>query len=145
MNSVYHSMALPDVNTHRIQWIAIAGSIALLGVIFQLVRRHRLRVEYSLLWFACGLLFFCLSFWRSSLDALARAVGVAYAPAALLLILVMGLYALALHYSIVISRLSQMCVSLTQELAILDLTFKIHQEKDHQIEALAQSSKPSQE
>jgi hypothetical protein len=119
MNKIYETMFIPSVQTGRIQWIAILGSLVLLGFILGLVRKHKMGVEYSLLWFGCGALFLGISVERGSLEYFARFIGIAYPPAALFLLLLMGLYAMALHFSLVISRLSKTCTVLAQDLALM--------------------------
>ncbi|MBN1130353.1 MAG: DUF2304 domain-containing protein, partial [Chitinispirillaceae bacterium] len=94
------------VDTTRIQYFAIAGSALLLIFIITLARTGRIRIPYSLLWLAVGAVFLVVSIWRDALDSLARLVGVAYPPAALFLILVIGIFCILIHFSVVISRLS---------------------------------------
>ena len=75
------------VDTGRIQVIAITASVALIVIIFELIRRGKLRVEHSLIWFGSALVFLCFSIWQGSMDALAHTMGIAYAPALLILLM----------------------------------------------------------
>lgn len=108
-----------EVQIFRIQLVAVAGSLVVLGTIIHLLRGKKLREEYSLLWLAIGLGFLALSLWRDLLTRISYALGVAYPPAALFLILIMGAYMLLLHYSLVISRLADKNRELAQELGLL--------------------------
>ena len=110
---------IPNVDVNRIQYLAIAGSILLLGLIAELTRKHRIRVQYSILWFALGLAFLTVSVWRQGLELFARAVGVAYAPAAIFLVLIIGVFAILIHFSVVVSRLTEQNRVLAQELAVI--------------------------
>ena len=107
------------VDTSRIQYVAIAGSILLILFIIALARQGRIRIQYSLLWLCVGGLFLTASIWRDALDSLARLVGVAYPPAALFLILIIGLFGILIHFSVVLSRLSDRTRALVQETGVL--------------------------
>ena len=107
---------MPD----RIQSIAVAGSTLLFIFIVEMVRRRRLRVEYSILWLSATGVFLVLSVFRSMLEGFAALVGIYYAPAALFLVaLVFGIM-LFIHFSIVISRLSGQNTALAQRIALLE-------------------------
>lgn len=108
-----------EVQVFRIQILAIAGSFAVLGTVIHLLKRKKLREEYSLLWLAIALGFLGLSLWRELLTRLSFAIGIAYPPAALFLILIMGAYLLLLHYSQVLSKLADKNRDLAQELGLL--------------------------
>ena len=102
-----------------IQLIAIAGSVLVMLLVFQLIRRKKLREEYAILWFLASLVLIFFSLWRGSLDVLARILGVAYPPSVLLLgVIVLGFF-IAIHFSIALSRLADQNKRLAQHLAIL--------------------------
>lgn len=114
-----HTILLNALNTNRIQYIAIAGSIVLLLVIFGLIRSKRLKEEYSLLWLLFGFIFLLISIFRDALEWFAQLVGIAYAPAALLLILLMAVYLILIHNSIIVSGISEKNKLMSQEIALL--------------------------
>jgi hypothetical protein len=103
----------------RIQIISVLGSIAVMLYIFSLIRRGRLREEYALIWFGASILLIVISLWRGSLELAARLAGVAYPPSVLFLGLIILGFALAMHYSISLSRLADQNKRLAQEVAIL--------------------------
>ncbi|MNR80350.1 hypothetical protein D3C72_110720 [compost metagenome] len=110
-----------DVQTFRIQILSIIGSILLLAFILELLRKRKLREEYSLLWLGGGVLFLVLSLWRDLLTQLSFALGIAYPPAALFLVLIMGAYLMLLHFSLVFSAMSEKTKAMAQEIALLKL------------------------
>ncbi|MFN3428422.1 MAG: DUF2304 domain-containing protein [Candidatus Sericytochromatia bacterium] len=110
-----------DVQLVRIQVISIIGSLALLAFIVDLLRKRRLREEYSILWLLGGVCFLVLAVFRDLLTQVSFAVGVAYPPAALFLMLIMGAYLMLLHFSMVFSRLADKTKLMAQEIALLRL------------------------
>ncbi len=103
----------------RIQYLAIFGSIVLLIFILFLIRRQRLKEEYSILWLIFGVIFLGLSIWRDGVDFIAELVGIAYPPAALFLILLMALFVIMIEFSTIISRISNINTHLAQDVALL--------------------------
>ena len=104
--------------------VSIAGTLAsvfLVLVVLDLIRRHRLRERYALLWIVTGVVLASLSIWRDGLNTIARWLGVrSYPPAVLFAVGILFVIAVLLHYSTVISRLSDQNVLLAQKLALLE-------------------------
>jgi len=104
--------------------VSIAGAIAsilLLLVVFELIRSRRLKERYALLWLATGVVLLVLSVWRGGLNTIARWLGVTgYPPAVLFAVGILFVILVLLHYSTVISRLSDENVTLAQRLALLE-------------------------
>jgi hypothetical protein len=98
---------------------AISASIAALILVLELVRRRRLREEYSLLWLAIAFAMLILSAWRELLHGLSRQVGIAYPPNLLFLMAILFILILLLYFSTVITRLSQENKDIAQEVALL--------------------------
>ena len=103
----------------RIQIVAIAGSLGLFLVVFELVRRRRLMERYALLWMFSAVVVLGLSIWRGLLEEFSSAIGVAYAPSALFAVALGLVLVLLLHFSLVISRLADQSKVLAQRLALL--------------------------
>ena len=100
---------------------ATAVSLLLLLVVFELIRSRRLRERYAILWLATGLVLVALSVWRDGLNTIARWFGVrGYPPAVLFAVGLLFVIAVLLHYSTVISRLSDQNTILAQRLALLE-------------------------
>ena len=104
--------------------ISIAGAVAsflLVLVVLELIRSHRLRERYALLWLVTGIVLTILSAWREGLNTIAGWFGVrSYPPAVLFAVGLLFILAVLLHYSTVISRLSDQNVLLAQRLALLE-------------------------
>jgi len=112
------------VQTSRIQYIAIAGSILLLLLILELIRSKRIKEEYSLLWLFFGVVFLLVSIFRDALEVISRLTGIAYAPAALFLLLLMAIFFILIQFSVIISKLSENNKKLNQDLGIIKLEMK---------------------
>jgi hypothetical protein len=103
---------------------ATVVSLMLLLVVFELIRSRRLRERYALLWLATGLVLVVLSAWRGGLNTIARWFGVtSYPPAALFAVGLLFVILVLLHYSTVISKLSDQNTVLAQRLALLESRF----------------------
>ena len=104
--------------------VSIAASLAsviLLVIVFELIRSRRLRERYALLWLLTGAVLLVLSAWRGGLNTIARWVGVqTYPPAVLFAVGSLFILAVLLHYSTVISKLSDQNSILAQRVALLE-------------------------
>jgi len=103
----------------RIQLAAVAGSVLLLALVLELVRRKRLSDEYALTWIACAVALLAASVFRGALDRVALWFGIYYPPALLLLGLIVLVFVAALNFSMVVSRQRRQIERLIQEVAIL--------------------------
>jgi hypothetical protein len=110
---------LENVQVFRIQVLAVIGSITLIVFILELIRRKRLKEEFAVLWLGMGIIFLIISLFRKLLDRFSLMVGISYPPAALFLILIMGLTVILIHFSVAISELKEANKKLTQELGLL--------------------------
>jgi hypothetical protein len=101
--------------------IAAIAAFVLLLVVFELIRSRRLRERYALLWLLTGIVLVVLSAWRGGLNTIAGWLGVrGYPPAVLFAVGLLFVILVLLHYSTVISRLSDQNVILAQRLALLE-------------------------
>jgi Uncharacterized conserved protein (DUF2304) len=104
----------------RISIAAAIGSLLLLLIVLELIRGRRLKERYALLWLATGLVLLVLSLWRGGLNTIAGWLGVSgYPPAILFAAAIMFVIAVLLHYSTVLSKLTDDNVLLAQEVALL--------------------------
>jgi hypothetical protein len=105
---------------HRIQILAIVGSVLLLMIVLELVRRRHLQERYALLWLLSALVLLGLAIWRGLLEDLATQMGIAYAPNALFLIAFGFILVLLLHFTLAVSRLADQTKVLAQRMALLE-------------------------
>ncbi len=104
----------------RVSIVAAVVSLVLLLVVLELIRSRRLRERYALLWLLTAGVMLVLSVWRSGLDTIAGLVGIHYAPSALFAVAALFAVVVLLHYSTVISRLSDENAILAQRVALLE-------------------------
>jgi cell division protein FtsW (lipid II flippase) len=105
----------------KVSIAAAIGSLLLLLVVLELIRSRRLRERYALLWLLTGIVLLVLSVWRGGLNTIAGWVGVeTYPPAILFAVASFFVLAVLLHYSTVISKLSDQNSILAQRLALLE-------------------------
>jgi hypothetical protein len=104
----------------RIQLVAILASVAMLLMIFELVRRRRLMERYALLWLFSAIVLIALAAWRDGLVVLSHALGIIYPPNALLFVAIGFILLLLLHFSSAVSRLSDQTKVLAQREALLE-------------------------
>jgi hypothetical protein len=103
----------------RVTVLSICASAALLLYILEMVRRRRLREEYSILWLSGSLIILVLSVKQEWLFLLSIAVGIAYPPSFLFLVGILFILLILIHFSIAISKLHQMNKKMAQEMAML--------------------------
>ena len=105
----------------KVSIAAAIASLLLLVVVFELIRSRRLRERYALMWLLTGLVLLALSVWRGGLNTIAGWFGVTgYPPAVLFAVGSLFVILVLLHYSTVISRLSDQNTILAQRLALLE-------------------------
>ena len=98
---------------------AVGASLIALLVVLELVRRRRLREEYSLLWLATAIVMLVVGVWRDLLHSLADLVNIEYPPNLLFLLAALFLLFIQLYFSTVITKLTQENKEIAQQLALL--------------------------
>lgn len=101
----------------RIEVVVVA--ILICAVILELIRRKHLMERYAILWLTLGVTLLVLAAWKGLLTTLSHAAGIYYPPAALFAVAFLFVLALLLHFSIVLSRLSDQNRILAQRVALL--------------------------
>jgi hypothetical protein len=116
--------------------VSILGAIASFGlvlIVLELIRQRRLQERYALLWLLTGLTLTALAAWRSGLNTIAGWVGIrGYPPAVLFAVGILFILVVLLHYSTVISRLSDQNTILAQKLALLETRLAEGREADRE-------------
>lgn len=104
----------------RVQLFSIVVMALLFGGVFELVRQRRLMERYALLWMLSSATLLLLAVWRDALGLFADAIGIFYAPSALFAVALGFILMLLLHFSLVISRLTDQTKVLAQTVALLE-------------------------
>jgi hypothetical protein len=99
--------------------IAIAGSLALLLFIIELVRRRWLKEEYSVLWVTTAVLLLLLAIWGGLLRSLTHGIGAISQASTLYFFGLIFVVFLLLHFSLRVSQLERRVIALLQEIALL--------------------------
>jgi hypothetical protein len=109
-----------DQMTPRQQIFAVVASVALLLFIVEMVRRRRLREEYSWLWIATGVAILVLSIWFGLLKWLTHLIGAVTPVSTFFMFGILFLVVTNIYFSIKISTLTTQVKNQAQRLAILD-------------------------
>jgi hypothetical protein len=104
---------------NRVTLFAIRASAGFLLYILEMVRRRKLREEYSILWLSGSALILVLSLKQDWLVVLAHAVGIVYPPSFLFLVGILFILLILIHFSIAISKLHMMNKKMAQEIALM--------------------------
>ena len=99
--------------------LAIAITLALLLLVFELVRRKRLSERYAILWLLAATTLFVLAAWKGLLTTLSNDVGISYPPSALFAVAIALIAMILLHFSLAVSRLADQNKVLAQRLGLL--------------------------
>jgi hypothetical protein len=104
---------------HRQKIFALFLSIAIIVLIIELVRRRKLREEYSWLWILTGSIMIILVVWYDALKALSNLIGAVLPTSTLFLFGLIFFMLLSLHFSVKISDLTDQVKELVQQMALL--------------------------
>lgn len=107
--------------------ILILFSIGFIIIVIDLVRRRKLKEQYSILWIIVGAVLIIFSFNISLVETLSKWLDVFYPPALIFLVGMIFNFVLILHLTVVVSKLFDQVLKLTQEIALL----KVGKEKRH--------------
>ncbi|HYO89547.1 MAG TPA: DUF2304 domain-containing protein [Candidatus Limnocylindrales bacterium] len=109
----------------RMILLSLIAAIAGLVLVIELVRRRKLREDYSLLWMVTAVAVLLLSLSRPIYDQIAILVGVVtYPPALMFAVAILFVLIILLHYATVLTKLSAENKRLAQELALLRHEFR---------------------
>ena len=110
---------------------AIAGTLLLLLLVLELVRRRRLLERYALVWMAVtGAAHRAHAVGRPARRASRAVIGIGYPPSALFLIAFGFVILLLLHFSVAVSRLTDQSKVLAQQLSLLEERVRRQEERD---------------
>lgn len=100
--------------------MGLVVAVAVIVVVVGLIRSRRLQERHALIWLCGAIVIVVLGLSTGALDALSSALGIAYPPSALFLVVVAFLGLALLDTTIAVSRLTTRLRTLAQRLAILD-------------------------
>jgi len=103
----------------RLQFLAILAGLIVVFVVLELIRKGRLREEYSLIWLFSAAVVLILAVFRGSLQILADLIEIDYAPSLLFLVGLGLLMIIQLLQAITISKLAAQNRELAQRIALL--------------------------
>lgn len=99
--------------------LSIATALSFLIIIALLIKKGRLREEYSFVWLAISAVFLFFSLYREALDQLAGWLNVVYAPALLFLAMFFAIVVFLVHLSVVNTKQHNQIRALAQEMALM--------------------------
>ena len=97
---------------------AVIASLAIFVVIIYLVKKGKLREEYSWLWLLTGAVILLLVIWYDLLLFLTNLIGAVTATTTLFIFGIVFLMFISLHFAIKISSLSDQVKNLAQKLSL---------------------------
>src|ERR1700677_3334816 len=103
-------------------------SLLLIGLVLASVRRAHIRVEYSVSWLIAAVVLLVLSRWHGLERWITAELGVNDAPLAILSVAGAVFLVVLYRFSLVISRLKDSNIALTQRVAILEYHVTSHDE-----------------
>jgi hypothetical protein len=101
-------------------WSATMGSLLLLLIILELIRRRYLRERYSLVWIVAGVFFLVISIKVDLLYGISHSLGFSVPSNALFFFGILFLVLLSLGLSIITSRLAEKNRILAQKVVLLE-------------------------
>jgi hypothetical protein len=125
--------------------VAVAGSLGILLLVIELVRRRRLKEEYSLLWVLIAVALLVLSIWYGLLLRITELVGAVLPSSTLFFFGLVFALLMLLHFSVRISLLERRVTLLVQELGLLSADRLARPPDQDTLEALAPGSVPGED
>jgi hypothetical protein len=100
--------------------LAIAMSLIFLIFVFELVRRNKLKEKYALLWLVTGFGILLLASWNTLLVRLTNLLGIVMPINTVFFFGIFFVILINLHFSVVISHLTDQNKRLAQKIALLE-------------------------
>lgn len=99
---------------------AVFVALLIFGLIVYLIKKGRLKEEYSWLWFLTGLVLLTLVFWYDALLLITHLIGAVTPTTTLFLFGILFLMLFLLHFAVKMSRLTEEVKNLAQHLSLLN-------------------------
>ena len=109
----------------------VIAVVTLVGLVFviRMLRRHRLKSKYTMLWMFSSMVLVVLVIFPSLLSRVSRAVGIYYPPATFLAVACGVLFLVAVQFSWELSRLEERTRTLAEEAALLGRRVELLEER----------------
>lgn len=101
--------------------LGLIGSAVILLTLFEMMRRHRLREKYAVIWFLIALASLLVAAFPALLIGTSRALGLVVATNLLFFVASLVLLILSLQHSYELGRLEEQSRTLAEEVALLRL------------------------
>ena len=101
------------------QIIGILSALLILGVVLNLVRRRRLREEYSWLWLFASVFYLILSIEPIWVTAIGNLLGIQNTVTFLLFMALIFIVLILINYSVNLSKLNNQMKDIAQHIALL--------------------------
>lgn len=101
--------------------MAVTVSLIILFTIIHLVRKRKLREEFSWLWILTGISILILAIWYQLLDYVSVLIGAFLPVSTLFFFGIIFLLCISLHFSVKISELTNRLKDVSQKVAIMEL------------------------
>ena len=125
----------------RTRIVAVAGALLLLLLIVDLVRRRKLKEEYSVLWVLTALVLLVLASWYELLQSITDAIGGVADSSTLFFFGLIFAFFMLLHFSVRVSALERRLTSLVQEIGLLGVRSPPGPDSDEQTAAPREPAK----
>jgi glycosyltransferase involved in cell wall biosynthesis len=103
----------------RTRLVAMAGALVVMLMIVDLVRRRRLKEEYSVLWLVTSAVLLVLAGWTEALQWITDTIGGVAASSTLFFFGLLFAFMMLLHFSVRISALERRLTALVQEIGLM--------------------------
>ncbi|MER3501887.1 MAG: DUF2304 domain-containing protein [Candidatus Fervidibacterota bacterium] len=128
--------------TPRQQVFAIAASIVIVLLVFELVRRRRLREEFTWLWMLSAATILLITVRYDLLVAVTHLIGAVLPTTTVFLFGILFLYLICLHYAVKATTLTEQVKKLAQAHALLEAELReVRRSMEHGAGSTAQGAK----
>jgi hypothetical protein len=111
--------------------LGFIGSVVTLALLFELMRRRRLREKYAVFWVVVAVMTLVVAIFPSTLIAAANVIGVEVPANLLFFVASMLLLGVSIHHSYELGRLEERSRTLAEEVALLRLDLEEQRGQEH--------------
>jgi hypothetical protein len=107
--------------TFKLQILLFLGTMLFMGFVIMLLRKEKIELKYTLLWFFLSFALIALSLFPKITIVLSHTLGIGLPVNAIFLVIMSLIILILMSLTIVVSKLNQNNVRLAQEIALLKL------------------------